>query len=274
MIVGATNPCAYPIRRLLGCVLTAARHREILRLLAERGGIPLKEIEARFRVSAATARRDADRLADSALAKRTRGGLLPVSFALGEAAFPRKLGTATSVKAKLAHVVAKIVPEDGTVFVDSGTTCLEVGRCLLDRDRTRIFTNSVPLLALASGCLAQVSAIGGEVRKISLALTGAVAQSWLSALRFDVAVIGASGADSVLGASTTELAEAEIKTMALKAAQVRILVIHADKWNKPSTVRFAPWESFTHIVTDRAFTRAERLAVGSRGVKIVGLPSP
>jgi DeoR/GlpR family transcriptional regulator of sugar metabolism len=254
-------------------VLTAARHREILRLLTERGGIPLREIEARFMVSAATARRDADRLADSALAQRTRGGLLPVSFALGEAAFPRKLGTATSVKAKLARVVAKIVPEDGTVFVDAGTTCLEAGRCLLDRDRTRIFTNSVPLLALASGSRAQMSAIGGEVRKISLALTGAVAQSWLSALRFDVAVIGGSGSDATQGAFTTELAEAEIKTMALKSAQVRILVIHSEKWNKPSTVRFAPWESFTHLVTDHSLTRAERLALGSRGVKILGLLS-
>jgi len=224
-------------------------------------------------VSAATARRDAVSLARSSLAQRTHGGLLPMSFVLGEAAFPRKMETATRIKAELARVVARIVPEDGTIFVDAGTTCLEAGRCLLDRDRARIITNSVPLLSLASSCRAQVSAIGGEVRKISSALTGAVAQSWMSVLRFDAAVIGASGSDPKLGPSTTELAEAEIKTMALKSAQMRILVIHSEKWAKPSTVRFAPWESFTHLVTDRSFTRAERLLLGARGVKILGLSS-
>jgi DeoR/GlpR family transcriptional regulator of sugar metabolism len=42
------------------------------------------------------------------------------------------------------------MPEDGSIFVDAGTTCLEVGKALLDRPRLRIFTNSVSLLALAS----------------------------------------------------------------------------------------------------------------------------
>jgi DeoR/GlpR family transcriptional regulator of sugar metabolism len=94
----------------------------------------------------------------------------------------------------------------------------------LDRPRLRIFTNSVPLLALAGDARATLVAIGGEVRGLSLALTGAFALQWLENLRFDVAVIGASGIDAESGASTTETAEAGIKTQALRHATRRILV--------------------------------------------------
>jgi DeoR/GlpR family transcriptional regulator of sugar metabolism len=161
----------------------------------------------------------------------------------------------------------------GTVFVDAGTTCLEVGRALLDRPALRIFTNSVPLLGLAAEARATVSAVGGEVRPMSLALTGGLAQSWLENLRFDVAVVGASGLEGASGASTTEVAEAAVKAEALRRARRRILVAHAEKWGRPAALRFAPWSAFTDVVTDRALSRDERAALNAAQVRVHAVPS-
>src|ERR1017187_9179141 len=105
---------------------------------------------------------DVSELSCAGLATRTRGALLPHDFSLVEPPYPRKSEKAMTAKARLGRAAAALIPEMGTVFVDAGPTCLEVGRALLDRPALRIFTNSVPLLALASEARATVSAVGGE----------------------------------------------------------------------------------------------------------------
>lgn len=211
-------------------------------------------------------------MSEAGLARRTHGGLLPPDFSLSEPAYLRKAEKAIGIKVRLGRAVAGLLPEDGAVFVDAGTTCLEVGRALLDRPHLRIFTNSVSLLALATDARATVVSIGGEVRKISLALTGALAQGWLEQLRFDVAVIGASGLDQESGVFTTELNEASVKVEALRRARLRILVAHGEKWGHPATVQFAPWSAFHHLVTDKAPLRTERAALNSANVKVHIVP--
>jgi DeoR/GlpR family transcriptional regulator of sugar metabolism len=254
-------------------MLAQERHRQILRLLAGRGRLTASEARSRLGVSAATARRDFAAIADAGLATRARGALLPHDFSLVEPPFPRKSERAASAKARLGRAAAALVPEDGTVFVDAGTTCLEAGRALLERPALRIFTNSVPLLALAGESRAALCSVGGEVRPVSLALTGALAQSWLENLRFDAALIGASGLDGSGGASTTEVAEAGVKAEALRRSRRRILVVHAQKWGRPAALRFAPWAAFTDLVTDRILTREERAPLAAARVRLHSVSS-
>jgi len=254
-------------------MLAPERHRQILRLLTERGRLTAAEIRSRLGVSAATARRDCTEIADAGLAMRARGALLPHDFSLVEPPFSRKSEKAVTAKVRLGRAAAALLPEDGTVFVDSGTTCLEVGRALLERPALRICTNSVPLLALAGESRATLSAVGGDVRPMSLAMTGALAQAWLENLRFDAAVVGASGLDATSGASTTEVSEAAVKTEVLRRSRRRILVAHAEKWGRPSSLRFAPWEAFTDFVTDRVLTREERIPLGAAKVHFHAVPS-
>ncbi len=249
-------------------MLAPERHRQILRLLTERGRLTSAEVRSRLGVSAATARRDFTDIAGAGLAMRTRGALLPHDFSLVEPPYTRKTERAVNAKVRLGLAAAALVPEEGTVFVDSGTTCLEAGRALLGRASLRIYTNSVPLLALAGESRATLSGIGGEVRPMSLAMTGALAQGWLENLRFDAAVLGASGLDAAAGASTTEVAEAAVKTEALRRSRRRILVAHAEKWGRPSALRFAPWGAFTDLVTDRALSRDERAPLSAARVSL------
>ena len=249
-------------------MLGPERHRAILRLLAERGSLSLAEIGTQLNMSPATVRRDANGLTKAGLACRTHGGLLLPNFVVAEPEYLRKAGKAAGVKARIGRATADLVPEEGNVFVDAGSTCLEVGRILLERPNLRIFTNSVPLLALAGQGQATVTSVGGEVRKLSLALTGAFALGWLRQLRFDVAVIGASGLDPREGAFTTEITEAGIKAEALRRAHLTILVAHGEKWKQASVYRFAPWAAFDHFLTDRPIARGERSCLNQANTKI------
>lgn len=250
-------------------MLTAERHRAILRLLAEQGRITIADIAQRFKISHATARRDAVTLAESGQASRAHGGLLPANFFHSEPHFRAKADRQTGIKARMGRKAADLLPHDGNVFVDAGTTSLEVGRLLIERPDLRVFTNSIPLLAYAGESKAVLTGIGGEARKVSLALTGALAQTWLSHLRFDHAVIGASGLDLASGAYTTELHEAAIKAEVLRRSAVRMLVADSEKWNRPTTVHFAPWNAFDLFITNQQVPREARLKLGADNVKVV-----
>lgn len=250
-------------------MLIDERHRAILRLLAENGRVTVAEIAERFGISAATARRDAVLLADAGKATRSHGGLLPSKFFHGEPHFRAKAVRRTEHKARLARKAAALLPHEGNVFIDAGTTCLEVGRLLLDRPDLHIFTNSIPLVHLGAESRALVIAIGGEVRTVSLALTGALAQAWLAHLRFDAAVIGASGLDLATGAYTTELHEGAVKAEALRRASLRMLVADATKWDQPTAVHFAPWNAFDLLVTTTEVARESRHQLARAKVKVV-----
>lgn len=249
-------------------MLAPERQRRILRILQEQGRIGLADAAAHLGASLPTIRRDFARLAALGHARRAHGALLPSDFGLAEPRFSRKAERAVALKARLGRAAAALLPEAGSVFIDSGTTALEVGRALLDRPGLRIHTNSLPLLCLAPEARATLVSLGGEVRPLGLSLTGGLAQHWLQNLRFDAAVLGASGLDPSDGASTTEPSEAALKTEALRRSARRVLVAHGEKWGRPSALRFAPWSAFTDLVTDHPFSRAERLALGQTGLRL------
>jgi DeoR/GlpR family transcriptional regulator of sugar metabolism len=253
---------------ILALMLTAERHRAILRLLEEQGSVTMAEIARRFGVSTATARRDAVLLAGAGKAARSHGGLLPAKFFREGAGVRPAPARETDVKVRIARRACDLLPHEGNVFVDAGTTCLEVGRLLIQRPDLRIFTNSVPLIALASEAQASLTGIGGEVKPGSLALTGTLAQAWLEHLRFDAAVIGAAGLDMAHGAFATDLAEAAVKADVLQRSAHRVLVADGSKWQRPAAVSFARWSVFTAFVTNQELPRSARIAIATEKVKV------
>ncbi|MDP0501835.1 MAG: DeoR/GlpR family DNA-binding transcription regulator [Verrucomicrobiota bacterium JB022] len=249
-------------------MLTPERHRAILRILAEDGKVTITDLVERLDISPATARRDASALAASGKALRSHGGLLPARYLRQEPHYRAKAQRWADQKERLAQKAAAIIPHEGNIFVDGGTTCLEVGKLLLDRTDLRIFTNSIPLLSLADESRAALTAIGGEVRRVSMAMTGALAQAWLSHLRFDFVVVGASGFSADHGAYTTEIHEAAVKSEVLRRATGRMLVAEAEKLNQPTAVHFAPWCSFSHFISGKAVPPEVRRSIASEGVRI------
>lgn len=248
--------------------VTQERLRGILRLLLSQGPLTVSEIVNRFRVSYATARRDAVVLAAAGRAVRRHGWLLPAATLHGEQHFRARAAHHPGAKIHLAHAAAKLLPHQGTVFVDGGTTCLAVGQLLLQRPGLTLVTPSIPLLAQAGQGPAAIIALGGEVRQRSLALTGSFGQPWMAGPHFDAAVVGAAGLDPVEGAFTAEFSEAMNKTEALRRSTLRLLVADTEKWRRRSAFCFAPWRAFSVLVTNQDVRDEVRARLAAAGVAI------
>ena len=249
-------------------MLAQTRQSRICTLLEARRELTTQALQVELGVSAATLRRDLAHLERTGRIGRTHGGVVHPDAALGEQSFARKARTATAAKLSIAKQAAALVPPGATVFIDAGTTTLELGRLLLARADLRVYTNSVPLLHEHGERAAQLIAVGGELREVSQALVGALTLSWLRQLRFDIVALGASGLDPEEGASTTELGEAAIKQTLIERGRRILLLTDGSKWTRPAPICFAPWSQINDWITDHAPSRTELAALRKAGVTV------
>lgn len=247
------------------------RHQTILTALDRQPSITLTDLEHLLNASPATIRRDLTFLQKLGKLVRTHGGVLHPDHARGELSFDRKSRDALQAKLALAKAAAALVKPGATVFIDAGTTTLEIGRLLTARPQLTLFTNSIPLLSAPVDAGTRLIALGGEVRSVSLALTGAHALDWVRRLKLDIAFLGTSGLDPAAGPTTTELSEAGVKTALVTAARRVVVVADASKWGNPAAIRYADWSQIHDLITDRPFTRSERTALTARGTTLHSL---
>jgi DeoR/GlpR family transcriptional regulator of sugar metabolism len=245
------------------------RHRAVLALLATHQKLSVQDLERALHASPATVRRDLRELERRGDVIRVHGGVIHPSFLDGEPTWDQRRRDAVSAKAAIAARAAELVRPGQTVFIDAGTTCLDVARRLLHRNDVMLFTISVPVLEAARAARARVIGIGGEYRRVTRALVGGMALNWLRNLHFDVGFIGGAGLSEKDGVSTTELREAAIKQEVIKRAAAAVLVADGSKWERPVAIRYAAWTDFKTWVTDTQTPNAAVRAIAGRGVKVM-----
>jgi DeoR/GlpR family transcriptional regulator of sugar metabolism len=245
------------------------RFRRISKLLSQKRRLSVQELQKILKTSPATLRRDLSEMEKAELVFRVHGGIVHPKFLHGEPSFIQRKETSAKGKQEIAIRAITLVPEQSTLFLDSGTTCFEIGRRLITRPDLTIMTNSVSLLQISDSVGAKIIALGGEVRSVSLALVGSLTLSWLEHLRADLAFIGASGLSENEGASTTELGECAVKQAFCKRASLKILVADGQKWNKPAPVHFANWKDFQYWVTTDEISSIASQQVQALGPKVI-----
>src|SRR5277367_4968422 len=165
----------------------------IRRIVRKSRRMTFAELQKHIDVSPATLRRDLSELEQSGEVIRVHGGILDPAYVRSEVSFDERLGRNRAAKAAIAAAASKLVPAGATVLVDAGSTCLEAGRALLGRKDVRLITHSVALLEAGFHGEAPILCIGGELRKVSGALTGGGALGALALIQTDIAFIGATG---------------------------------------------------------------------------------
>ena len=244
------------------------RLNAIRKIIRKHRRMSFTELHRLVKVSPATLRRDLAELEQSGDIIRVHGGVLDSGYVRTEISFDERVVRNSTAKKAIATAAAMLVPSGAIVLVDAGSTCLELGKALLNRKDIRLITHSVSLLEAAFQGEAPVVCLGGELRKVSGALTGGAALNALALIHADFAFIGASGLDPEQGCATTELSEAEMKRALLTRASRKILLADQTKWQNPSMIRFAAWTDFHDWITDKIPAARETKSCREAGVKI------
>src|SRR5262245_7371522 len=127
-------------------MLTQQRKRLLLDRLAKEGRIIAKDVSVELRLSEDTIRRDLRELAADGLLQRVHGGALPASPTVANLAARRSM--ATEEKSRLGCKAVTFISRGQRVFIDGGTTNLELVRAVPANLAFTVVTHS-PTIAQA-----------------------------------------------------------------------------------------------------------------------------
>ena len=235
-------------------MLKPVRHRTIVDHLAQSGTATVADLAELTRTSAVTVRKDLRELHELGLLRRAHGGALSLEDSpLYEPPNVERLGQLAAEKRAIArYTFRNFVTEDDVIFLDAGTTTLEIARELaLARPRLTVVTNSI----LVTSVLHTVPSVhllvtGGEHREGVASLVGDWLEYALSTVRVGTVFLGANAVDAEAGITTPNLLEAEAKRAMIRAASRVVLVADHTKLGRTSFAFVAPVSSVDVLLTD------------------------
>ena len=220
-------------------------------------------------VSPATARRDLKELETQGEIRRVHGGAVGLGSRLEEPPFDDKTSIAAGEKRRIALAALKLIQPGDTVFLDGGSTVLELARLLRQRDQITIVTNSLRAAAELEGRGPRLILIGGELRRLSQTLVGPLTRLTLADLHVDKAFIGTMGLSFREGLTTSDPAEAYTKMLVMEQAREVILLADSGKIGKVSFAKAGRLERLGLLITDRRIDRADARNLVKQGVRVI-----
>jgi DeoR/GlpR family transcriptional regulator of sugar metabolism len=232
-------------------LLADMRRQHILARVASLGSISNAQAAEEFGVSVLTIRRDVEMLARQGLVARIHGGVRSVTDS--NLHYDERAKHRLSAKQQIGQQAASLVKEGETVYLDAGTTTLEVAYALRRSPlkTLRIATHAVNIaveLAVRPGFT--VFLIGGEIFEDTYAATGRAAVQMLSGYRFDRMFLACMGFDPQGGITNARVPEVEVKTAALAQSGWTCLVADAAKWGVTTFARIVPLNGVNAVISD------------------------
>jgi DeoR/GlpR family transcriptional regulator of sugar metabolism len=231
--------------------------------------VRVRELCARLRVSPATVRRDLAELERRGELRRVHGGAVCEEGLLEEPRFEDKASLASAEKRRIAQAALGRVKNGDTLFLDGGSTVLELARMLRGRRELTVVTNSLQAALELAPNGPRLILVGGELRRLSRTFVGPLTGRLLSALHIDRAFMGTLGLTLADGPSTTDPGEAHTKELVMGRAREVYLLADGSKIGKASFVRSGGWDKIDALITDRSAPRSFARALARRGVRVV-----
>ena len=229
------------------------RWQSILRLVRERGVVPVRDFVRETGASSASIRRDLGKLAETGAIRRVHGGAEP-----GPASQPMELGTRAfevsrtlnlERKRAIARAAVALCVDGQSIIINAGSTTYQmVGP--LERCRLNILTNSFPIAeALIARGRNRVMLPGGEVyRKQAIVLSpfddDAIQHYVADTMFMSCASVGPMG----IIEGDPLIARAESKL--LSRAKKLVVLVDASKFEPRGSIVVCPLARVATLITD------------------------
>lgn len=219
-------------------------------MLYQRESVSADELASEFGVSKITIRRDLDALANGNFLERTRGGAVSIAGLRFEEFFDAKDHVAKHEKVAIGSYVASLISENETVFVNAGSTTLEVIRNLRGK-KVRVVTNNAACLGLDLDPPLELILLGGDYRSSSKSLVGDLTCAGIHSIFSSITVLGINGVNIRKGCTTAVHQETSVNKAMIENSSGRIIVV-ADhtKMNSVSSFLTCPLNRIDMVVTD------------------------
>jgi DeoR/GlpR family transcriptional regulator of sugar metabolism len=241
---------------LTSTVPPALRRSQILNRIRREGGVTVSQLALDHGVSAITVHRDLAELAAEGLIERVHGGARAVDGDAEapqiETAWDKRVRQAREAKAEIARHAARLVEDGATIFLDSSSTCLALGRRLAEEPPGTItlVTNSPAIAFELTAESIHVIVTPGEVDPHMRLIAGRWAREFLSALNVDIAFVSAAGITLEQGLTTSRRPLEDVVNAARAVARRTVALIDSTKFGRASLLTILRPHELDLLVVD------------------------
>lgn len=247
--------------------LAVRRHNEIVQRLRAVGSVSVGELAEIFGVSHETIRRDLKMLADQGHLDVVHGGAS--RRGMMEPPIAERGEENPEGKAAIARTAARMVKDESTVLLDSGTTTAALTVALVGRPGLTIATNSLNhAITLCRVPGNRVFMLGGEIDRNDEATFGLGTAAGMDALRADIAFIGVGGFAEDGGLTDYSAIAADTRGRMILTGRAYLLADHT-KFTRRTPFRVPNMGKCAGVIVDRMPDRALAAAWEALGLEII-----
>ncbi|WP_241648404.1 DeoR/GlpR family DNA-binding transcription regulator [Paenirhodobacter populi] len=249
-------------------MIPAERQSLIVRALTNRGVVSITELAEQLGVSHMTIRRDIRALEEQGRAASVAGGAQLPERIFNEPSHIAKAALFHAHKRAIGALAATFVRPEMVIYLDAGTTILEIAHCLAGRQDLTIVTNDFVIAAfIAQETSCALWHTGGFVERENQSCVGEAAGEAIRRFNFDIAFLSTSSFGP-RGVSTPSETKVAVKRAVAESARQRVLVTDSSKYGRIATFQALPLHMLTAVVTDSALPESARDTITERGISL------
>ncbi|MBU2945613.1 DeoR/GlpR family DNA-binding transcription regulator [Zobellia uliginosa] len=230
-------------------MLKEERHQTILSQVELHNRILLTDVAESLDVSIDTIRRDVKELDAENKLRRVHGGAISLGFTTNNT---RNVNIyKQKEKIIIAEKALALLKDGGVIFVDGGTTCLELAQLIPQQIELTCFTHSLPVaMELLTKPNVTVIMIGGQVSRESQTAIGANAIHNLAEIKVDFSFIGTGYVDSHYGLTEFDWDIVQVKKAVIKCSKKTVLLSVSEKLNSQHRYKTCDINAINTLVTE------------------------
>ena len=224
------------------------------------GSVSMQQLCQEFDVSINTIRRDIDALVQKGQVKKVYGGVValgqteeegvPVTRELMD--FQVRNQEWLEEKSSIGRKAAEFVNHGDTIFLDSGSTTLQMVPYLAEKKNLTVVTYSLPALAaLAQYPQIRTVALPGVVLGRTASVVGSSTCRALRQFNCAKAFMGCTGLSLTRQLTNATFEEFEVKQVALEQSKIHYLLADHEKFNHAALMTYGNIADMDYVITNQ-----------------------
>ena len=237
-------------------MLTFERMSEICGLLQKNGAVRVDELAGRFQVSEMTIRRDLEKLEREGRLTRCHGGAVQKTGAARSSKNDGKSLPNLGAKTRIAqYCFDHYIQENTMIYLDAGTTVLQLAKLLPARPGLTVVTNDVIIAGTLVNSNTEVFVLGGNMQRTQGGIYDQMAESQLENYRVDMAFVSGLCMDDAFDVFSATANTMYFRRRLLNCARQTFLMMDASKFHRQSLFKMNNVADYTAVVTDGTLTK-------------------
>jgi DeoR/GlpR family transcriptional regulator of sugar metabolism len=229
---------------------STARRNEIIKMLTRDEDIKTSTLASHFGVTTETIRKDLLFLQDTGLIQKLHGRAHLLSSSLDT---PIDIRTIQMQNEKLliAKRAVDMVENHTLIFIDGGSTTLEIAKLLTQKEGLVVITTSLIAASIIAKQKNTVYIASGFVEGSAMIINGPFLFESIKQFKPVISFMGTNGLLYHDGPSSKNYNDIAVKNAIVKNSSTSVVVCDSSKFHESGILQYANWDDIDYLITDQ-----------------------